>query len=1164
MGKTPFTHLHLHTQYSLLDGAIKQAPLFERVKALGQQAIAMTDHGNLFGAIEFYEKARAAGVKPILGCETYIAAGSRHEKERREHDASGFDAISHQLLLAMNETGYRNLRILVSKAYLDGFYYKPRIDLELLEAHSEGLVTTSGCLSSLVCKKLLGGEPRSAWELVEKMSSVFDGRYYLELQRHGIADQDTVNAELLKMSEEFGLPLLATNDAHYLEHDDHEDHDALLCIGTGASLQDERRFRFNGSGFFVKSGDEMLELFHDCPQALQSSMEIAERCELEIPMHEYHMPEFQTPGGEGKDAVLQREAWRGLREKLGMEADEPFQNGRAAYEERMKYELGVIQKMGYASYFLIVADFIQYARRSKIPVGPGRGSSAGSLAAFGLGITTVDPIEYDILFERFLNPERVSMPDIDVDFCMRGRDDVIKYVIEKYDDPGAEDIERRVAQIITFGTLQARAALRDVGRVMGLAYGEVDRIAKMVPETLGTTLEDARKQNPEFRRSVENDERIGRLYRTALKLEGLTRHASTHAAGIVIGAEPLIDRVPLYKDNKTGDVLTQYDKDCVEKVGLIKFDFLGLRTLTIIEQAEVHIRKLPGMEQFSAAGAPLDDGPAYDLLCAGDTEGVFQMESSGITDLVTKLAPRSIKEVIPLIALYRPGPLESKMVDDYVARKSGKAKRSYPAPECEDVLEETYGVIVYQDQVMQIANQLAGYSLGEADMLRSAMSKKKADEMAKHQDGFVNGCVERGMQKGKARKLYDQIAKFAEYAFPKAHATAYALITYQTAYLKANYPREFLAALLSVEAGNKDKVARYIAHARERDIQVFAPDVNESIRDFAPVPGGIRFGLAGVRHVGEGAIEVILEAREAGGAFTDLFDFARRVDPRRVNKRVIEALVKCGAFDSLHQDRAALCEALEDVISTAAAAQRDREVGQESLFGELPATPTLQLSAARAPWSDTTRLAHEKEVLGFYITGHPLEARRRALAQHTTVSGSSARAEQGQQVCAGGLVTQYRETQSRQGRTMAFAVLEDLEGSFELVIFADVYEAHSALIARVKNAEADLVLLVRGEWEESESNKPCKILVREIEELLDTVPVHIHLRVSEWNRERGQGVLRLLEAHPGRQPVFVHLEIPGESETVLELPRERRVNAGAVLHSELAKLFGRGVTRDGP
>lgn len=1161
---TPFTHLHLHTQYSLLDGAIKQAPLFERTKALGQQAIAMTDHGNLFGAIEFYEKARASGVKPILGCETYIAAGSRHEKERREHDTSGFDAISHQLLLAMNETGYRNLRILVSKAYLDGFYYKPRIDLELLKAHSEGLITTSGCLSSLVCRKLLGGESRAAWELVEELSRVFEGRYYLELQRHGIKEQELVNAELFKMSEEMGLPLLATNDAHYLEKCDHEDHDALLCIGTGSSLQDERRFRFNGSGFFVKSGDEMLELFHDCPQALKASMEIAERCELEIPMHEYHMPEFQTPGGESKDAVLQREAWRGLREKLGMEADAPFQNGHAAYEARMQYELNVIQEMGYASYFLIVADFIQYARKNRIPVGPGRGSSAGSLAAFGLGITTVDPIEYDILFERFLNPERVSMPDIDVDFCMHGRDEVIKYVIEKYDDPEAEDIERRVAQIITFGTLQARAALRDVGRVMGLAYGEVDRIAKMVPETLGTTLEDARSRNPEFRRSVEGDERVGRLYRTALKLEGLTRHASTHAAGIVIGAEPLIERVPLYRDNKTGDVLTQYDKDCVEKVGLIKFDFLGLRTLTIIEQAEVHIRKLEGQANFSAAQAPLDDGPAYDLLCAGDTEGVFQMESSGITDLVTKLAPRSIKEVIPLIALYRPGPLESKMVDDYVARKSGRAQRSYPAPECEDILEETFGVIVYQDQVMQIANQLAGYSLGEADMLRSAMSKKKAEEMAKHEDRFVNGCAGRGMQKGKAKRLYQQIAKFAEYAFPKAHATAYALITYQTAYLKANYPREFLAALLSVEAGNKDKVARTTAHARERGIQVFAPDVNESIRDFAPTSEGIRFGLAGVRHVGEGAIEVILKAREAGGPFKDLFDFACRVDPRRVNKRVIEALVKCGAFDSLHKDRAALCEALEELISAAAAAQRDQEVGQESLFGEMPATPAMRLDAAREPWSDATRLEFEKEVLGFYITGHPLEARRRALAQQATVTGSGAGAASGQQVCAGGMVTQYRETQSRRGGTMAFAVLEDLEGSFELVIFSSVYEAHGELLSRIKNAEPGLVLLVRGEWEESDSNKPCKILVRELEELVDTMPVHIHLRVSEWNRRRGQDVARLLEAHPGPQPVFVHLEIPGESETVLELPPERRVNAGAVLHSKLAELFGRGVIQASP
>jgi DNA polymerase-3 subunit alpha len=663
MAQVPFTHLHLHTQYSLLDGAIKHNPLFERVRALGQTAIAMTDHGNLFGAVEFYEKALANGVKPIIGCEAYIAGGSRFDRERRERDASGFDAISHQLLIALDETGYRNLMALISRAYLEGFYYKPRIDLDLLRRHSDGLLTTSGCLSSLVSRRLLAGESNAAWELAEEFSRIFPGRYYLELQRHGIPDQDRVNAELLKMASDLRLPLLATNDAHYLEHADHEHHDALLCIGTAASLDDPARFRFDGRGFYVKSGEEMLELFHDHPQAVHNSMEIAERVSLEIPMGTYHMPEFQVPAHTTREAVLAADAAAGLRARLGLDPGAPMPKRYAEYEKRLAYELGVIQQMGFAGYFLIVADFIGYARKHGIPVGPGRGSSAGSVVAWSLGITGVDPIEYDIIFERFLNPERISMPDIDVDFCMRGRDRVIRYVADKYDEPGRGDEGRRVAQIITFGTLQARAVLRDVGRVMGLPYGDVDRIAKLVPETLGITLDEALEQSPELRARVESDGQVARLMETARRLEGLTRHASTHAAGVVIGNAPLIQLVPLYKDAKTGDVVVQYDMRCVERVGLIKFDFLGLRTLTVLADAERNVRA-SGLADFDVEKIPLDDEAAYDLLCSGDTEGVFQMESAGMTDLVTKLRPRSFKEIIPLIALYRPGPLGSGMVED--------------------------------------------------------------------------------------------------------------------------------------------------------------------------------------------------------------------------------------------------------------------------------------------------------------------------------------------------------------------------------------------------------------------------------------------------------------------------------------------------------------------
>jgi DNA polymerase-3 subunit alpha len=1163
VSQVPFTHLHLHTQYSLLDGAIKHNPLFERVKALGQSSIAMTDHGNLFGAVEFYEKARANGVKPIIGCEVYIASGSRFDKEKRDRDSSGFDAINHQLLLAMDETGYRNLMMLVSKAYLEGFYYKPRIDMDLLRRHHEGLITTSGCLSSMVNRAMMAGELEAAWRLVEELSQLFKDRYYLELQRHGIPAQDQVNAELLKMAHDLRLPLLATNDAHYLEAHDHEHHEALLCIGTGTNLDDPKRFKFDGHGFYVKSGAEMLEVFHDHPQAVHNSMEIAERCNVEIPLGSYHMPEFQVPAGMSREDVLERDAWQGLRARLGMAPDEPFDAKRAPYVKRMEHELGVIRSMGFAGYFLIVADFINYAKQNGIPVGPGRGSSAGSLAAYGLGITGVDPIEYDIIFERFLNPERVSMPDIDVDFCMRGRDEVIRYVARRYDEPERGDDGRRVCQIITFGTLQARAAIRDVGRVLGMAYGEVDRIAKLVPETLGITLEQALEQSPELRARVEADGQVAKLIETARRLEGLTRHASTHAAGVVIGTEPLIEMVPLYRDPRTGDVVTQYDWRCVERVGLIKFDFLGLRTLTILAEAERHVRA-KGLPDFSVEAIPLDDEVTYDLLCRGDTEGVFQMESSGMTDLVLKLKPRSFKEVIPLIALYRPGPLGSGMVDDYVRRKHGLTKVEYQLPELEEILAETLGVIVYQDQVLQIANRLGGYSLGEADLLRRAMGKKKREEMDVHRQKFVAGCKERDIDVAKADALFTLMAEFAGYGFPKAHSTAYAYVTYQTAYLKANHPREYLAALLSIEAGNHDKLARYIAHARERKIDVLPPDVNESARDFTPVAEGIRFGLAGVKNVGEGAIESILQAREEGEAFESLADFARRVDGRKVNRRVVESLVKCGAFDSLHPNRATVWAGLDAALESGAAAQRDREIGQESLFGEAGDAVGPAELPEQPPWTESERLAYEKEVLGFYVTGHPLQAHAPLLGRFTDTRATTAGEKVGREVRVGGIVTALRETRTRRGQTMAFGTLEDLEGSFELVIFADTYATHRDLLRRSlsgEGAQGPVPLLASGSLE---SVDPPKLLLRDLFPLAEAeerlaARVHIRVRAQEATRDRLTALREVLGQHAGDCAVWLHLTIPGESETVMALGDLRGVEPSEALLRDVDGLFGRPV-----
>ncbi len=1154
-----FVHLHLHTQYSLLDGAIKHGPLFERVVELGMPAVAMTDHGNLFGAVEFYEGAREAGVRPILGCEVYLASGSRLQREKRERDESGFDAINHLLLLAMNEQGYRNLMVLVSKGYLEGFYYKPRIDLDLLRDHSEGLIATSGCLSSMISRAILGGQVEQAWQLVQEFAEIFKDRFYLELQRHGIAAQDLVNAELLKMACDLRLPLLATNDAHYLHAEDHAHHEALLCIGTGSSLDDPKRFKFDGHGFYVRPGDEMAEVFHDHPSAVANTLEVAERCSLEIPMGEYHLPEFQVPLGSTREAVLEEQGWTGLRRRLRLSPDEPFLKAHAAYVQRMRFELDVIQSMGFAGYFLIVADFIDYARRHGIPVGPGRGSAAGSLVAYGLGITGVDPIEYDIIFERFLNPERVSLPDIDVDFCMRRRDEVLRYVAEKYDGPG--DDGRRVAQIITFGKLQARAALRDVGRVLGMPYGDVDRIAKLVPETLGITLDEALEQVPELRARAEADGQVARMLETARKLEGLTRHASTHAAGVVIGNRPLIELVPLYRDAKSGDVVTQYDMRCVEKVGLIKFDFLGLKTLTVLADAE-RLLRASGAPDFSCEQIPLDDEATYDLLCRGDTEGVFQVESPGMTDLVVKLRPRNFKELIPVVALYRPGPLGSGMVEDFINRKHGLTVVEYLLPELEELTAETWGVIVYQDQVLQIANRLAGYSLGEADLLRRAMGKKKPEEMEQQRERFVSGCIERKIPRAKAEEVFRLMAEFAGYGFAKSHSTAYALITYQTAYLKANFPRQFLAALLSNESGNHEKLARYIRHAREQKIDVLPPDVNESQRDFTVAAGGIRFGLAAVKNVGEGAIANILEVREQGGSFASLYDFCGRLDLRRVNRRAVESLVKCGAFDSLHPQRSTVLASLNTAFEMGAAAQRDREIGQVQLFGESGGVQSERELLAVPPWTPQEQLAYEKEVLGFYVTGHPLSAYEGQLLRFADTTAATTEGKEGREVRAGGLIAQIRETRTRRGDLMAFATLEDLEGAFDLVIFADAYARFSRLLKRSASAEAGeapLPILVIGQLELGETPK---ILVREAlplteaEEKLSS-ELKLRLPVTEATRDRLLALDRVLAAYPGECAIVLQLVIPDESETVLSL--SRRVTPSETLRRELDALFGRPV-----
>ncbi|MBJ22444.1 MAG: DNA polymerase III subunit alpha [Deltaproteobacteria bacterium] len=1179
----PFVHLHLHTQYSLLDGAIKHNPLFERANAANMPAVAQTDHGNLFGTVEFYEKARANGVKPIIGCELYFAGGSRFDREKKQRAETGYDAINHLLLLAMDATGYSNLMKLVSKAYLEGFYYKPRIDWSLLEKHHQGLICTSGCLSAPVPRTIIAQEGDKAWTMAEDFQRLFGDRYYLEVQRHGIQDQEIVNQELFKMHHEMGIPLVATNDAHYLNEHDHEDHDVLLCVGTAANVSDEKRFRFDGAGFYVKDGDAMREIFHDYPQAVESTLEIAERCDVEIPMGEYHMPDYQVPAGKSLDDVMEEQAWTGLRTKLGMAPDEPFEGDRNLYVERLNHELGVIKEMGFPGYFLIVADFINYAKANDIPVGPGRGSSAGSLVAYGMNITNVDPIEYDIIFERFLNPERISMPDIDVDFCMRGREQVIRYVAEKYDGVAPERVEgdprheldgqydeMKVAQIVTFGTLQAKAAIRDVGRVLGMGFGDVDRIAKLVPEMLGIKLADAIVQSPELRAAMDSDGQVKRLLDTAMTLEGLPRHASKHAAGVVIGTRPLIDMVPLYKDSKSGDVMTQYNMGCVEQIGLIKFDFLGLKTLTLMADAERMIRKKEGFEDFDVNAIPMDDETTFDLLCGGDTEGVFQVESSGMTDLVLKLKPRTFREIIPLVALYRPGPLQSGMVDDYVARKSGATKTEYLHPSIVDLTEETLGVIVYQDQVLQIAQRMAGYSLGEADMLRRAMGKKKADVMQKQRQRFVDGAAENHIDKGEAGRVFDLIVEFAGYGFPKAHSTAYAYITYQTAYLKANHPAEYLASVLTIESVNHDRLSRYIAHVREKGIEILPPDTNESEQDFGVVEGAIRFGFAGIKNVGAGAIEVILEARRSAGPFKSLFDFADRVDARKVNRRVVEALVKCGAFDSLHAARASAWASIDFALERAAAAQRDRAVGQESLFGGMNEGGGLDEPklVETANWGERERLSHEKELLGFYVTGHPLSSVGPLLARFTDTTALATEGKGGREIRAGGLLTSLRETRTKRGQRMGFGQFEDLEGGFELVIFSEPFEQHVELLRLAKdetNSDGErgpIPLVIRGTLEEGD---PPKILVRDVTRLDQAegkLSASLRLRVQspDVTRDRLIALKRLLESHAGDCGVYLHITIPGESETVLGVGGIRGVAPSVELCREVDRLFGRPVT----
>lgn len=1116
--KEGFVHLHLHSQYSLLDGAIRFEELFPLVKKYGMKAVALTDHGNMFGAIEFYQGAISHGIKPIIGCEVYVAPGSRFER-----DAKGLkDAAYHLTLLIQDMEGYRNLNRLVSLAHLEGFYYKPRIDKELLEKYNGGLIALSGCLKGEIPHLLLQGQYEEAKRVASWFKEVFSGgRFYLEVQDNGLEEQHRINGTIFRLGKELGIKPVATNDCHYLRPEDAQVHDVLLCIQTGKTLKDPKRMKFSSEQFHLRSPQEMEVLFSSYPEALANTLEIAERCNLDLHFDTYHLPHFSPPEGESLDQYLSRLAHEGLEGRLKEGGKEKEKN---RYLRRLREELDVINSMGFAGYFLIVADFVNYAKRKGIPVGPGRGSAAGSLVAYALGITDIDPLEYDLLFERFLNPERISLPDIDVDFCYEGRDEVIRYVTSKY---GKE----KVAQIITFGKMQAKAVVRDVGRVLDMPYKEVDLIAKLIPNTLNITLDQALKMEPRLRELTERDPQVAQLIGLARKLEGMVRHASTHAAGVVIANRPLTEYLPLYRGTG-GEIVTQYAMKDVEKIGLVKFDFLGLKTLTIMKKAVQLIKETRGVE-LDLGRLPLNDRKTLRLLAEGDTTGVFQLESSGMRELLRKLKPSSFKDLIALVALYRPGPLGSGMVEEFIKRRHKKAEITYEHPALKRILEDTYGVIVYQEQVMMIASRLADFSLGEADILRRAMSKKDPEEMEKLKERFIAGATKKGLSEEKAREIFEKIAKFAEYGFNKSHSTAYAMIAYQTAYLKAHFPQEFMAALLTCDMDNSDKVMRYVGECREKGIEILPPDVNQSEWGFT-VEGGerprIRYGLGAIKNVGAGAVEAIVEERRRGGAFKDLFDFCERVDSRKVNRRVIESLIKAGAFSSTGANRSQLMAVLDEAMEWGARNQKEKKSKQPILFAGLQSRKEKRLPEMEE-WTEGQILSAEKQVFGFYFTSHPFSRFQKKAHELTSLDTEALEElESGKLVRVAGVTSEVKELSTKKGERMARLVLEDLKGRVEVIVFPDLYQKSRLLLGD------ESPLLVEAILEKDDDGRP-RLRARELFSLEEVkeVPakrVSISLRADGIGRDHLLGLARILKENRGDCKAYLRISFSSKEVTV--------------------------------
>ncbi len=1129
-----YVPLHLHTEYSLLDGAIRIRELIEKAVFYKMPAVAITDHGNLFGAIEFYRSVTKAGIKPIIGCEVYVAPGSRFEKKSTQDIE---EASFHLILLAKDNRGYKNLVSLVTKAYTEGFYYKPRIDIDLLKQHHNGLIGLTSCLKGEIPYYLQRGMFDKARSKACEYRDIFGpDNFYIELQHNGIKEQEEVNKRLFELARDLKMKVVATNDCHYIKKDDAKAHDILLCIQTGKTIKDKNRLQFHSDGFYFKSPDEMKEAFQEIPEAILNTRAIAEICNVEFKLGINLLPKYELPDGQSASMLLEKLAYDGMKTKLGNDPS-------SEYTERLKRELEIIKKMDYSSYFLIVWDFISFAKKRGIPVGPGRGSAAGSLVSYFLGITDIDPVKYNLLFERFLNPERITMPDIDVDFCKDRRSEVISYVSEKYG-------QDHVAQIITFGTMAARAAIRDVGRALDFSYGEVDRIAKLIPNTPNITIEQTLKVESQLKALYEANPKIRELIDTAIRLEGLCRHASTHAAGVVISPVPLTEYTPLYKNPTDGSIMTQFDMNSIEKIGLLKFDFLGLKTLTVIDKTLKYLKE--NGKEFALKDISFDDKKTFDLLSSGNTTGIFQLESTGMRELLVKINPNRFEDLIAIVALHRPGPMGSGMIDDFIKRKKRKILVKHDLPQLKDILDETYGIILYQEQVMRIANKLANFSMGQADILRKAMGKKMPEEMEKLKEAFINGAKANNISEKKAVEIFDLMAYFSQYGFNKSHSTAYAYIAYQTAYLKAHFPVEFMAATLSADMDNTDKVVRFIADCRKMGISILPPDINLSGKEFKVIGNSIRFGLEAVKGVGSAAIDSILKTRDKAGLFTSVSDFLQRVDQRKVNKKVIESLVKAGAFDSLDTSRPRVMEYINRFLNGNSKMYSAQASGQQSIFYNIEDESEEKIPV----WSTDELLRYEKEALGFYITGHPLTKYDKLMKKiGTTKIADLEELEDGTEVKIIGVVTNMKKfTTKSKSEIMAYITLEDPEGNAEVIVFPDLYRSCMQILQK------DLPILVKGTLDKTE--KGIKIKSTEID-TIDTIDTKIKHKVEislRYQEPDSTDLIRLrnilLSQHSeGDYPLYLRIYLKNYEAIIIT---SLKVSPDREIISKIEEITGKG------